>query len=109
VHGLPLRSPKAMASTFLFFPPSSSLFSDGGDGCFTCDLRLGAGTTLVDQMRPAIGWRCRCLMFRSGEAGNGTSFGIEHYKMVLPSLLALPPAEVDWISPTVRASTEHRP
>src|SRR5262245_32369633 len=40
-------------------------------------LAEGSGTTLVDQMRPALGWRCRCSLFRSREAMNGTSFGVE--------------------------------
>jgi hypothetical protein len=51
--------------------------SKRGDGCLVRDLRCGAGTTLVDQLRPASSWRCRCLKFRSGEARNGTSFGVE--------------------------------
>ncbi len=43
----------------------------------TCDMHEGAGTTLVDQLRPAPGWQCRCSKFRSGDALNGTSFGVE--------------------------------
>ena len=61
-----------------FFLPSFS--KCGGDGCSICDLREGAGTTLVDQMRPASGWQCRCSKFRSGEARNGTSFGIKQMR-----------------------------
>ena len=38
------------------------------------------GPTLVDQLRPASGWRCRCSKFRSGEARNGTSFGIKQIR-----------------------------
>jgi hypothetical protein len=47
-----------------------------------CYLRLadGSGTTLVEQVRPAFGWRCRCSLFRSREARNGTSFGVEHLR-----------------------------
>ena len=40
-------------------------------------LAAGSGTTLVDQMRPALGWRCRCSLFHSRAARNGTSFGVE--------------------------------
>ena len=54
----------------------------GGDGCSICNLHEGAGTTLVDQMRPASGWQCRCSKFRSGEARNGTSFGIEQMSSI---------------------------
>jgi hypothetical protein len=45
-------------------------------------LRLadGSGTTLVEQVRPAFGWRCRCSLFRSREARNGTSFDVEHLR-----------------------------
>ncbi len=59
----------------------------GGDGCSICDLHEGAGTTLVDQMRPASGWRCRCSKFRSGEARNGTSFGIEQMRNFSPTFI----------------------
>jgi hypothetical protein len=41
-------------------------------------LAAGAGTTLVEQVRPALGWRCRCSLFRSRKARDGTSFGVEH-------------------------------
>ena len=45
-------------------------------------LRLadGSGTTLVEQVCPALGWRCRCSLFRSREARKGTSFGVEHLR-----------------------------
>ena len=64
-------------------------FSPGGDGEQSSSphniaktvsyLRLadGSGTTLVEQVRPALGWRCRCSLFRSREARKGTSFGVE--------------------------------
>ena len=62
---------------------SSLLSKCGGDGCPTCDLHEGAGTTLVAQLRPASCWRCRCSKFRSGEARNGTSFGIEQMSNIV--------------------------
>ena len=40
----------------------------------SCDLREGAGTALVDQMRPAGGWRCRCWKCRSSEAKERNEF-----------------------------------
>ena len=35
---------------------------------------LGSDTTLVDQMRPALRWRYRCLKFPSCEANEGNEF-----------------------------------
>ena len=35
---------------------------------------LGSGTTLVDQMRPALRWRYRCLNFPSRQANEGNEF-----------------------------------
>ena len=35
---------------------------------------LGSGTTLVDQMRPALRWRYRCLKFPSRQANEGNEF-----------------------------------
>jgi hypothetical protein len=51
-------------------------------------LAAGSGTTLVDQMRPAHGWRCRCPLFHLREARNGTSFGVadERRSVVEPKL-----------------------
>jgi hypothetical protein len=43
-------------------------------------LAAGSGTTLVEQVRPALGWRCRCSLFHLREARNGTSFGVEHLR-----------------------------
>ena len=40
-------------------------------------LAAGSGTTLVELVRPALGWRCRCSLFHSRKARNGTSFGVE--------------------------------
>ena len=85
-HHLPVgagdqRERHRMSGDAQLFLPSCP--KSGGDGCSTCDLHEGAGTTLVDQMRPASGWRCRCSKFRSGEARNGTSFGIEQMSSIV--------------------------
>jgi len=63
---------------------SPLLVSQGG-GFLTCDLREGSGTTLVEQMRPAEGWRRRCSLFRSCAATKGTSFGVEQMNNVVCS------------------------
>ena len=71
--GLPVTCQRGPA-LFFHFPKC------GGDGCPICNLHEGAGITLVDQMQPASSWRCRCPKFRSCEAWNGTSFGIEQMR-----------------------------
>lgn len=87
VHGIsPIRPVKMMGLPATCEEGSALFFHFhrcGGDGCLICDLHESAGTTLVDQMRPASGWRCRCSKFRSREARNGTSFGIEQMRNVV--------------------------
>jgi len=69
---------------FYFF---SLFLNDGGDGCMTCDLRLGTGTTLVDRMRPAT--RLAMPMFEAPfkRSTNGTSFDIEQMRDLVWSCL----------------------
>lgn len=69
LHGVVVAGPEGKHGSFL--PP---ILSEREDGCPACDLREGAGTTHVDQMRPAFGWRCRCLKFRSGESEERNEF-----------------------------------
>ena len=76
-------SPEQSRPAILMIPPSllvSPLSVGVRMAGPSCDLCEGSGTTLVEQMRPALGWRCRCPMFRSSEARNGMSFGIEQMR-----------------------------
>jgi hypothetical protein len=78
----PYDGPSKLAR--LSFPPSR-IWSPSRMAETVSYLRLaaGSGTTPVDQMRPALGWQCRCSLFRSRKAKNGTSFGVEQMRDVV--------------------------
>src|SRR6476659_8953518 len=68
---------------------SSCPFNGIPETLFYLRLAAGSGTTLVDQMRPALGWRCRCSLFSAREARNGTSFCVEQMRDVVWSSRSL--------------------
>ena len=73
-------------------------------------LAAGSGTTLVDQMRPALGWRCRCSLFRSREAKEGTSSGVEHMgNLVWSSRSSEQGDTISTISPPLAEAVVTRP
>lgn len=85
LHPSPEQSEPAIydgPSKLVRFSPLSVWVRMGGPHCDLCG---GSGTTHVEQLRPALGWRCRCLMFRSSAALNGTSFGVEQLSNVVRS------------------------